>query len=140
MTAEEMWKKSGLMGEFEAWAFSEAPDKLADLVKRGVKTATCSSFDGYEARREAVPKAGDYSVILDSRGSAVCVVKTAKVEIVPFCRVTADHAWKEGEGDRSLDYWRRVHEPFLSGELAEIGRSFSEDVKVVCEEFELIYP
>ena len=48
MTAEEMWKKSGLTGEFVAWAFSEAPDKLADLVKRGVKTATCSSFDGYE--------------------------------------------------------------------------------------------
>ena len=32
MTAEELWKKSGLAGTYEAWPFGGAPDKLADLV------------------------------------------------------------------------------------------------------------
>ena len=33
MTAEELWKRSGLTGMYEVWAFGEAPDKLASLVK-----------------------------------------------------------------------------------------------------------
>ena len=45
MTAKEMWKESGLAGEYEAWAFGEAPDQLALLVKDGIKTATCSAYD-----------------------------------------------------------------------------------------------
>ena len=49
MTAEELWKSSGLEGTYEAWAFGEAPDKLADLVVRGIKTATCSAYDLYAA-------------------------------------------------------------------------------------------
>ena len=32
MTAEELWAKSGLSGQYEAWAFGGAPDKLAALV------------------------------------------------------------------------------------------------------------
>ena len=32
MTAEEMWKASGLTGEYEAWSFGEVPDKLASSV------------------------------------------------------------------------------------------------------------
>lgn len=32
MTTEELWKKSGLTGTYEAWSFGEMPDKLADLV------------------------------------------------------------------------------------------------------------
>ena len=49
MTAEELWRCSGLTGEYEAWAFGEAPDKLASLVKGGIKTATCSAYDLCEA-------------------------------------------------------------------------------------------
>ena len=32
MTAEELWGESGLTGEYEAWAFGGAPDKLTGLV------------------------------------------------------------------------------------------------------------
>ena len=35
MTAEELWKKSGFYGTYEAWPFGEAPDELADLVLQG---------------------------------------------------------------------------------------------------------
>ena len=67
MTAEELWKSSGLEGAYEAWAFGEAPDKLAELVVRGIKTATCSAYDLYAAENEPLPEAGDYSVILNSK-------------------------------------------------------------------------
>ena len=62
-----------------------------------------------------------------------------KVSVTECCRVTAEHAFREGEGDRSLAYWRAVHEPFLTRELASAGRVFDEHAKVVCEEFEVVY-
>lgn len=139
MTPEELWQRSGLTGTYEAWAFGDAPDKLASLVRQGVKTATCSSYDVCVATGEPIPRAGDYSVILDSNDDAVCIVRTTSVRVTPFAQVSADHAYREGEGDRSLGYWRAVHEDFLSRELATIGRTFDEDALVVCEEFELVY-
>ena len=139
MTAEEMWKQSGLAGEYDAWAFGEAADKLAALVKAGIKTATCSAYDLYEAEGEDLPLPGDTSVILDSSDEAVCIVRTTRVYVVPFDRVSAEHAFKEGEGDRSLEYWREVHESFLKEELSSIGRTFDGSTRVVCEEFEVVY-
>ena len=139
MTAEELWKKSGLTESYESWSFGGVPDELAALVKNGEKTATCSAYDLYLAEGEPIPKEGDYSVILDSKGEAVCIVKTTKVYVTAFNRVSHNHAYKEGEGDRSLEYWRKVHIDFLTRELAEINKVFTENTLVVCEEFELVY-
>ncbi|MBQ7604712.1 MAG: ASCH domain-containing protein [Clostridia bacterium] len=139
MTAEELWRRSGLSGEYEAWAFGEAPDELAGLVVQGTKTATCSAYEQYLIDKGPLPQSGDYSVILNSNEDAVCIVKTLKVYVTEFIRVSEEHAFKGGEGDRSLDYWRRVHERFLTDELASVNKSFDENTKVVCEEFEVIY-
>ena len=139
MTAEELWKRSGLSGEYEAWAFGEAPDKLAELVVQGIKTATCSAYDLYQLDNEPIPQAGDLSVILDSRGEAVCIIRTLKVYVTEFRNVSPEHAFKEGEGDRSLAYWRTVHVSFLTKELAAVHKTFDEKTKVVCEEFEVVY-
>ena len=54
-------------------------------------------------------------------------------------RESEKHAFKEGEGDRSLEYWRVVHAAFLTNELASVHMEFDENTKVVCEEFELVY-
>lgn len=138
MTAQEMWKESGLTGKYEAWAFGGAPDKLAELTKKGIKTATSSALCLYLSENEPLPKVGDYSIILDSKGNAVCIIKTTKVYVTAFNTVTQEHAFKEGEGDRSLNYWRKVHEEFFSDELKSIGQDFDDTMDVICEEFELI--
>ena len=139
MTSKELWKRSGFTGTFEAWSFGEAPDELADLVLQGIKTATCSAYDLYLINNEPLPHTGDYSVILNSNEEAVCIIKTVKVYVTEFNQVSEEHAFKEGEGDRSLDYWRKVHESFLTGELASVNKPFDENTKVVCEEFEVMY-
>ena len=139
MTAEELWKRSGLTGTYEAWSFGEAPDKLAELVLQGIKTATCSAYDLYLINNEPLPQSGDYSVILNSKEEAVCIIQTLKVYVTAFHQVSEAHAFKEGEGDRSLDYWRRVHVNFMTNELASVNKPFDETAKVVCEEFEVIY-
>ena len=139
MTAQEMWDRSGLKGNYQAWAFGGAPDKLAKLVLQGVKTATCSSLALYEHENEEIPKVGDYSVILDSDGQAVCIIRTTKVYIETFDQVSERHAYLEGEGDRSLEYWRRVHEEFFNEELKTIQQEFDTKMELVCEEFEVVF-
>ena len=140
MTAQEMWKASGIDAEYEAWAFGDDPDTLAELVRTGVKTATASAYPLYGLEGEALPEAGEYSVILNTRDEAVCIICTSKVYVTAYRDITAEQAYKEGEGDRSLDYWRRVHEAFFRKEMEAAGLTFSEDMGVVCEEFEVVYP
>ena len=139
MTAEEMWNQSGLTGEYDAWSFGDDADKLAQLVKDGIKTATCSAYCFYEMEEEDLPEAGAYNIILDSDDQAVCIIRTTKVYITSFNEVTADHAFKEGEGDRSLEYWRDVHKSFFTEELKEVNLHFDEEMKLDCEEFEVVY-
>ena len=50
------------------------------------------------------------------------------------------NAYKEGEGDKSLAYWRQVHEEFFTACLGEAGLTFTPDSKVVLEEFRKVYP
>ena len=144
MTPQTLWNQykeiNPLAGpEPEAWAFGAAPDLLAELVAKGVKTATASAYDEYVHYEEELPKVGDLDVVLDGQGQAVAIIETTKVTVIPFRDVSADHAYKEGEGDRSLTYWRQVHEELFTKWLADIGLTFSPESKVVLEEFQLVY-
>ncbi|GEM02260.1 Uncharacterized protein YhfF [Halolactibacillus halophilus] len=128
--------------DYQAWAFGygkEVADDLSDLVVKGIKTATSSNYTLYEVENEPLPKVGDYSVILDGDGKAVAIIETTHVEICPFDEVTAAHAFLEGEGDRSLRYWRDVHEPFFKQELEEINQPFHDKISVVCERFVRVF-
>lgn len=146
MTAERMWtayaaahpEAAGAV--WDAWAFGDSPDELAALVLAGVKTATASAYPLYALEGEPLPEAGEYSVILDGRGEAACVVRTDRVEVVPYRDVDGEQARREGEGDRSLAYWRAVHERFFREELAASGLVFTEDMPVVLEQFHMIWP
>lgn len=100
----------------------------------------------YKAENEPLPKPGDYSVITDWETHGICIIQTSRVSVVPFSQVSPDFAAREGEGDGSLEYWRKVHREAFTRDLEEVNRttgsrySFTEDMPVVCEEFMLVYP
>lgn len=128
--------------DYDAWAFGdskEMADELARLVLEGKKTATASNYILYEVENELLPYAGLHNIILDGEGKAVAVVETTSVEVMPFDEVTEAHAYMEGEGDRSLAYWRDVHETFFKKELAAMNREFHDKIPVVCEKFKVVY-
>lgn len=125
--------------EFDSFMFGDDADLLAGLVLSGKKTATASLFDLYEIEKEPLPKESSYSVVLNSKEEAVCVIETTKVSFVPFDEVSPEFAAKEGEGDMSLEHWREVHRKFFDNEMWQLGLEFNEKMIVVCEEFKLIY-
>lgn len=149
MTAKEMWHaccealRMDEAAPYEAWAFCGGgpdADELAQLVLNSVKTATSSAFIAYEAEQEPLPAEGECSVILYDSGEAACVIRTTKVSLVPFDAVSAEHAWKEGEGSRSLAEWQEVHCRAFSPDYQAVGKAFDEKGLCVLEEFERIYP
>lgn len=145
MTPSQLWQafaqtQPNLGDSYEAGAFGVEADKLANLVLKGVKTATSSAYDLYALDDEDLPQVGTYDIILNQAEEAVCIVQITKVDIIPFKLVSAEHAFKEGEGDRSLAYWRQVHESLFTKWLAYADLTFTEDSKVVLEEFQVVYP
>ena len=147
---KEMWKNYLMSigddiintNKYTWWHFCDnekSANNLAELVKQGVKRATTGLHYFYEVEGETLPKVGDLSIIIDWQGIAQCIIETEKVTILPFKEVTEEFAKIEGEGDKSLKYWREVHINAFNRELKEHKKEFREDMLVVCEEFEMVY-
>lgn len=108
---------------------------LAQLVLKGEKTATTSLYSLYDLENERIPQVGDINVILDGNSNEVCVTVNTKVYSLPFKEISEEYAYKEGEGDKSLEYWKKVHKNFF---VKEAEGNFDESMEVLCEEFELL--
>ena len=147
MTAGDLWKAyvdNGNKDEkHESWAFcggGKEADELLSLVKEGKKRGTASSLIAYSVENEPVPKVGDKSIILDSKNRAHVIIVTRKVTVTPFLQVHPYHGYLEGEGDRTLKFWREVHEIFFKPDYEAAGKDFDPMGEAVLEEFDVIYP
>lgn len=128
---------------YTAWSFGDNPklaNELGSLVAEGTKTATCGSLWRFKGEGLPVPQVGELSIILDGEGRPLCIIETTVIEIKPYNEVDARFAADEGEGDRSLSYWREAHWRFFSRTLAKIGKEPTEDMPLVCERFRRVYP
>lgn len=143
MEAKELWQefveKTKNEASYNAWAFGAQADELANLVLQGTKTATASAYPLYQIENEPLPEINQYDIILDSKEQAVCIIQNTKVSVHPFNEISEEHAFKEGEGDRSLVYWRKEHERLFTQWMEEAGLTFTESMPVVCEEFQVVY-
>jgi uncharacterized protein YhfF len=128
---------------YEAFCFGDSEELangLAELVLAGTKRATAATAWSFEAAGKRLPQPGDLSVVTDWGGKPLCVIETTRVDVMPFDEVSAEFAAIEGEGDGSLRYWRQAHTEFFSRECAGSGRTFSEDMLISCERFDVVYP
>ena len=114
-----------------SFAFGDGPelaDELLDLVIKGVKTATCSTED---EPNTSTP--GERWIVLDGERQPRCVIESVEVTYRRYCDVDARFAFEEGEGDRSLAFWRDAHRAYFSRQ----GR-FDENMLLMCERFKLV--
>ena len=126
-----------------AWAFGDTPeaaDTLVGLVLTGAKTATVSPVAEYEASGATFPSVGDLAIVLDGRAHPRALIRTTGVRVARFMEVDAAHAWAEGEGDRSLESWRAVHEEYYRRSARSGGVEFGPDMELVLETFEVRFP
>lgn len=122
------------MESYERWKFGTDNDKLVKLVLKGEKRATTSLYKEYILEGEELPKVGDRSIILFDDGREACLIENVEVMVTEFKNITEELAFIEGEGDKTLDYYRREHIRIFKG----IDSDFNDLSKVVFEIFKVI--
>ncbi len=113
------------------FSFGDNPalaDELAELVLAGKKTATC-----WAAEQGLLTDVGKRMVVLDGAGRPRAVIETVELTQHRFPDVDAAFANDEGEGDRTLAYWRRAHEVYFT----RLGQ-FTPDMLLWCERFRVV--
>lgn len=118
---------------------SAMADELLVPIIQGIKTATCSSLWEWEHENESPLTPGTLAVIIDGSGKPRCIIETLSVTPTRYNEVDAQFAYDEGEGDRTLEWWRKAHWDFFSRTLPRIGKQPSEDMILLCERFRVIY-
>ncbi len=119
------------ISDLERFSFGDSPElanTLLALVLAGIKTGTC-----WAARDGQVTEIGKRMVACDGSGQPRAVIETVMLQQHLFSDVDAEFAAKEGEGDRSLDYWREAHEAYFAR-----NGGFEPDMLLWCEEFRLV--
>ena len=117
------------MAELESFAFGDSPelmDELLELVLIGKKTATC--WAASEGDKGAA--VGKRWIAKDGQGRPSVVLETVELARRRLGEVDAAFAHDEGEGDRSLEYWRQAHTEYFTGR-----GEFSPDMELYCERF-----
>ena len=126
----------------EPVAFGFTPQdatEIAQLVLKGVKTATGSPLWSYEADRKELPRTGDLWIVIDGNSRPVCITRTTNVEILSFDEIGEDYARWGGEGDCSLQSWRPMYWKYIELECKRIGRDPSVKAPLVMERFGVVY-
>jgi len=113
--------------------------ECAQLTLDGIKQATSTSLWWFEKFHADLPEVGNIYVVTDWYKIAKAIVEVVKVDQVPFNEITEEYAAIEGEGDKSLEYWKKVHWEYYSREMEEFGEKPTEDMIIVCEQFRTIF-
>ncbi len=108
-------------------------NRLLKRVLRGKKRATTCLYTD-----DILPEKGEYGIITDWDGVPRCVIRVTRVQVIPFSEVTLELALREGE-DETLEAWRDTHREVYARNAEQLGYGFSDDSKIVYEEFRVEY-
>ncbi len=120
------------MADLDSFSFGDSPalaDELLDLVLTGKKTATC--WPASEGDKGVT--VGKRWIVKDGSGGPRAIIETVEVIRRRFEEVGSAFAFDEGEGDRSLAYWRSAHTSYFTGR-----GEFQPGMEVYCERFRLV--
>lgn len=118
-------------------------DRLVKLILDGTKTLTTALLIDYTEEGEPLPMKGNRSVLVDSAEKAVAILETTEVTVCRLGEVSDRDVRDEGEGDATVQQWRRNHEAFWNSSeyracFADPSFSLSDDTPVVLERFRVV--
>ena len=117
----------------------EIADELLMLVLSGRKKATCMLARWVAVGEIGLPVPGILSIVTDANERPACIIETTRVTVKPVNKVTAHFAWREGEGNRTVSDWLRMHRQFFRQEARHYGFAYQDTDLAIFEEFELLW-
>jgi uncharacterized protein YhfF len=146
MNAETLWAdycaaigESGPVPPIDVFGDNPAMnDELLDLVLEGTKRATCCLARDFAEGDQ--PKIGDYWIIADGAGTPRAIIRTCHIELKAICDVDDSFAHIEGEGDKSLAYWKTEHDAYFQRQATAEGFVYDDSMIGICEQFDCVWP
>lgn len=117
----------------------EDANTCAELVVQGIKQATSTSLWWFTTFKKPLPEIGELAIITDWLGKPKAITRVTKISRTALGDIDKLYAFKEGEGDKSLAHWQKVHWEYYTREMKPFGEAPSNDMIIVCEEFETIF-
>ena len=114
----------------------ETANEGAVLILNGTKTLTSSPFWDYPDGK--LPFVGALGVLLDGSQRPRGIVETTRVEIMPFGAITEEMARAYGEGERTVEWLRRVMGAFYKASAARHSAILTDDTPHIWEWFTLV--
>ncbi|MEM8927433.1 MAG: ASCH domain-containing protein [Bacteroidota bacterium] len=128
----------------ESWFFhnnERDADRLAVLTVQGKKQASSGLYYWYEQAGASLPKIGTKHIVTDFNGKAKAIIEIKRVDTIPFNQITKEYAELDmGTNEEPLEKWQKAHWEFFSNTMMESGEKPREDMLVVCEWFDTIWP
>src|SRR3954447_9102594 len=122
---------------FSIGSTPETADEGAMLILNGTKTLTSSPFWDYPDGK--FPFVGALAVLLDGSRRPRGVVETTRIEIMPFGAITEEMARAYGEGERTVEWWRRVMGAFYRASAARHSEVLTNDTRLIWEWFTVVH-
>lgn len=129
----------------DSWYFhnnKEDADRLGKLTLNGKKTATTSGlYAWYQDANADLPKIGTKNIVTDFDGKALAILETTQVDTIPFNQMSATYAAMDmGTKIEPLKKWKKAHWEFFESVMEESGDKPTEEMLIVFERFEIIWP
>lgn len=115
----------------------EHADAGMALILAGKKTLTSSPFWMWPDGK--IPFVGALSALLDGARRPGGIVETTRVEVMAFDAVTSEMAFAYGEGEQTVEWWRRVIGPLYRASAARHGAAFSDETPIIWEWFTVVH-
>ena len=119
----------------------ELTEELLGLVLEGTKRATATLVVEFAADDQPLPRVGSHWIACDSTGRPRVILRSTELRIATVDEVDEAFAYDEGEGDRSLAWWRDAHIRYwqrATGRL--LGVEWTPDLEIVLERFDVVWP
>lgn len=110
-------------------------DSLLGLITSGAKTGLFSNPDEIQPR----PAAGDCFVFTDFEGRPRCVARLTEARLIRFADVGPAETACESPAARDVAAWRDIHGRYWRRIREAEGGSFSEEMPLLFQRFEVIY-
>lgn len=116
-------------------------ERFAKLILNKKKQTSSGLYIWYKEANIGLPKIGTKLIVTNLNGEARAIIETKKVDTIPFNQITKDYAELDmGTNIKPLEKWKKAHWKFFANTLDENGQKVTDEVLVVCEWFETIWP
>lgn len=118
----------------------EMSEALYDLIKNRDKTGTFGLKLLHDRDPANAPAVGSCTVFIDFEMKPHIAVKVMSLKPTAYEDITEDHLTVEGPGARVLKTWQDIHWPYWTKLLKPLGLEPSQDMIVMVEQFDLVFP